>query len=243
MNWTAGMLVTGALVAALLGAGAALMRSPAFPLKSVRVLGEPQHVTRGEVVDALQGRVSGTFFTVEVDAIRVLFEGLPWVRRAEVRRRWPDALEVELEEHVALARWGQERDAPLVNTHGELFRGKTDAALPLLAGPAASEADVARRYAQFRELLAPLGLEPKSVVLSPRYAWQLHLSNGLTLRLGREREKDRVTDRLARFVAAYPDTLGKLEPRLDYVDLRYPNGFALRLPDARAPAPRRLPRI
>jgi cell division protein FtsQ len=40
-----------------------------------------------------------------------------------------------------------------------------------------------------------------------------------------------VRERLARFVQVYPLTLGRLSRRLDYVDLRYPNGFALRVPE------------
>jgi cell division protein FtsQ len=241
LNWIAGVLCAGAVAAALVGAGAALTRSGAFPLNTIRVVGDVEHVGLARVIDALQGRVSGTFFSVDLDAIRTLFEALPWVRRAEVRRLWPDGLEVRLEEHVPLARWGQERDGRLVNTYGEPFRGRVDAVLPVLSGPPASEGIVSRRYAQFRSALAPLGVEPKSVALSPRYAWQLELSNGVTVKLGRDREKDDVTDRLARFVAVYRYTVGKAEGRLDYVDLRYPNGFAVHAPVARA-ADHRLPR-
>ena len=94
--------------------------------------------------------------------------------------------------------------------------------------PAGSEGEVARRYLAFRELLAPLGLEPRQVLLSSRLAWQLRLSNGLTVQLGRDSDKDGVEERLARFVSVYP-ALARSRHRLDYVDLRYPNGFALRI--------------
>lgn len=211
------------------GAGLLLARSPAFLLKTIVVEGELQQVARADVVNALQGRVSGTFFSVDLDHVRALFEGIPWVRHAQVRRLWPDRLEVRLEEHVALARWGEE--GRLVNTYGEPFSGRTDSPLPLLSGPAGSEQELARRYGAFGRLLAPLGLTPQQVLLSPRYAWQLKLSNGLTLQLGRESERDRIADRLARFVSVYPQALGRLARRLDYVDLRYVNGFALRLPE------------
>ena len=94
-----------------------------------------------------------------------------------------------------------------------------------------SELDVARRYAVFRELLAPLSLEPHAVALSQRQSWQISLSNGLIVQLGRDSEKDPVRERLARFVEVYPRTLGRTSRRLDYVDLRYPTGFALRVPE------------
>jgi cell division protein FtsQ len=195
--------------------GRVLLESPSFLLKTI--------------VDALQGRLIGTFFTVDLETVRSLFEGIPWVRRAELRRRWPDCIEVRIEEQVALARWGQGKKTHLVNTQGELFPGRSDDSLPLLAGPAGTEGEVARRYVAFRDLLAPLGLEPRQVLLSSRMAWQLKLSSGLMVQLGRDSDRDRVEERLARFASAFPQTLAKSRQRLDYVDLRYPNGFALRV--------------
>ncbi|MGB5080458.1 MAG: cell division protein FtsQ/DivIB [Burkholderiales bacterium] len=205
--------------------------SAAFPLRTIVVEGDLRHVARSDIVSALQGRVTGGFFDVDLESIRALFEGVPWVRRADVRRGWPDRLEVRIEEHVALARW-QGRQPRLVNTHGELFSGRVEGALPVFSGPPGSEAEIARLYASIHELLAPLELESTRVSLSSRLAWQLRLSNGLTVQLGRDTDKDRVNDRFAKFVAVYPQTVRKLPRAPDYVDLRYPNGFALRVPDA-----------
>jgi cell division protein FtsQ len=228
-NAAAGALAALALGLLAYAGGRVLLDSPAFLLKTIVVEGGLERVESREIVDALQGRLNGTFFTVDLEAARSLFEGIPWVRRAELRRKWPDSIEVHIEEQVALARWGQQRkETQLLNAQGELFRGQSDAVLPVLAGPAGSEAEVARRYLAFRDLLAPLGLEPRQVLLSSRLAWQLRLSNGLTVQLGRDSDRDRVEERLARFVSAYP-ALARSRHRLDYVDLRYPNGFALRI--------------
>ena len=231
LNSVANALFLVALLAALYLGGRALVHSPVFPLRAIEVQGDLRHVKRQQIVNALQGRVAGTFFTVEIDDIRAMFEAIPWVRRAEVRRMWPDRLEVRLEEHLALAHWGQLEGGRLVSVHGELFSGLSESELPLLAGPKGSEREVVRRYAQFREMFAPLALEPRQVQLSARRAWQLQLSNGLTVQLGRDSEKDPVRERLVRFVEVYPHTLARLSRRLEYVDLRYPNGFALRVPE------------
>ena len=228
LNALAGLLVGLALLVFAFAGVQLLLRSPLFPLREVRVSGELAHTPLAAVERAAQGHIGGNFFAADLGRARAGFEQLPWVRQVDVRRIWPDRLEVRLEEHRALARWG---DAGLVNTFGERFAGETDARLPLFAGPAASEAEVTRRYRAFAAIVAPLESDLQRVVLTPRYAWQLRLANGLALELGRDAAEAGVESRLARFVAAYPATLGKLARRHEYVDLRYPNGFALRIPE------------
>jgi cell division protein FtsQ len=225
LNMLAGFLVglTG-LAFALTGLQLA-MRSPLWPVRDVTVQGSLEHTTRGEIEAALRGRVAGNFFSVDVVEVRGALERLPWVRRAAVRRIWPDSLEATLEEHVALARWGERS---LVNTYGERFAGASEAKLPRLSGPPRSEGEVARRYARFNEIVVPLGTRVEEVILTPRLAWQLRLGNGVRLALGRDADAAEV--RLERFVQA----AAKGAARYDYVDLRYPNGFALRMPDGRS---------
>lgn len=231
LNAAANVLIALALALAVFGGVRMLVESPAFLLRSIVVGGALNHVQRGQIVEALRGRLRGTLLTADIDEIRSMFEGIPWVRRAEVRRAWPDRLEVQLEEHVALARWEEPGAGRLVNIYGEPFAGDTAAELPLFSGPAGSEREISARYAKFRNLLGPLALEPRQILLSLRHAWQLKLSNGLTVKLGRDSDKDPLEERLVRFVAVYPRTLGRMQRRLDYVDLRYPNGFALRVPE------------
>lgn len=224
-----------AVAAALVAyAGAlAVVSLPAFPLREVRVAQPPVHVTPGEVEAIVKHELRGNFFTLDLAAARSAFERLPWVRRAAVRRHWPGRLEVALEEHVPLARWGERA---LVNTHGEVFAGAYDGALPLFSGPAGTAKEIAIQYAYFRRALGEIGLAPGELHVSPRRAWQVKLENGPTLELGREQ----IEARLARFVNAYARTLAKLGRRIEYVDLRYSNGFAVRVPElAREKAPAR----
>jgi len=205
-----------------------LLRSPLFPLREVVVESALQHAARDEIEVAVEG-FGGNFFAVDLGAVRARLEQVPWVRRVDVRRVWPDRLAVRIEEHVAFARWG---DSGLVNTFGEAFAASIDAAsaarMPLFAGPSGTEALVTQRFRRFAELLAPLSDAPERIVLTMRHAWQLRLASGLDIELGRD-GADGVEQRLARFVAAYPESLGKLGRKYEHVDLRYPNGFALRV--------------
>jgi len=226
LNAIAGALTALALLVLATAALLVLMRSPLFPLRTIALGGSLAHTTRADVEQALRERIDGNFFAVDLAELRAALEHLPWVRRVHVRRVWPDALEVTLEEHVALARWG---DTGLLNEQGELFTGRGVRDLPLLAGPAGTEADVARRFRRYGELLAPLGSPLERLILSPRYAWQLRLADGLVVELGRDAPNDPVDARLERLVAVYAQTLGRISRKHEYVDLRYPNGFALRV--------------
>jgi cell division protein FtsQ len=238
LNAIANVLIALALALLAWALAQAAIHSPRFPLRQLSVQGELHHLDSGLAEAAARSSASGTFFSVDLEAVRRSFEALPWVRKAEVRRVWPDRLDVVIEEHVALARWGADMRR-LVNSYGEVFAAASEeaASLPQFAGPAGTAQEVTRRYAAYRQALSPLSLDLRQVLLSPRFAWQLRLSNGLTLELGRDQLKEPVLERLARFVAFYARTVGSLNRRLDYVDLRYPNGFAVRVPESIKPAP------
>ncbi len=225
LNMAAGALVGIAALALTIAAGWMLLRSELFPVRELRIATSLEKTTRKDIEAAARDSIAGNFFAVSPLQVRLALEALPWVRRASVRRVWPGQLEVMIEEHVALARWG---DEALVNSFGEKFTGRTDQALPLFVAPAGSEAEVARRYAGFSALVAPLGARVERVVLTPRFAWQLRLAGGLEIMLGRDAEAAEA--RLRRFVAVYDATLSRVQQRHEYVDLRYPTGFALRIP-------------
>lgn len=229
LNAAANALFALAFVISALAGLQALLRSPLFPMREISVHGELAHTGRADLEQSVRGRVTGNFFALDLGGIRAGLEQLPWVRRVDVRRVWPDRIDVSIEEHVALARWG---DVGLVNTHGERFAGQSDAALPVFAGPAGAEGEVTRRYHRFVELLAPLDGELERVILTPRFAWQLRLAGGLSIELGRDLANAPADARLERFVRVYPQTLGRIPRRHEYVDLRYPNGFALRVPES-----------
>jgi cell division protein FtsQ len=235
LDAVADLLYLAAAALAVWVVAQAVVRAPFLPVRTVIVDGSPAHVDAEAVGAALEGRIAGNFFGLKLTDVRRELGKLAWVQRVEARREWPDRIVVRFEEHRALARWSDER---LVSTHGELFDAESDERLPRFAGPPGTEREVARRYLAFRELLAPLGTEPTHVTLSARYAWQVRLANGILLELGRDQPRQSLEERVARFVAAYPRAAAQLNQRIGYVDLRYPTGFAIRLPEAAPEAAR-----
>ena len=212
-----------------------LRASPVFPLREVVVQGELVQVTRAQVEQAARAAAAGNFFTVDLDHVQTSFEKLPWVRHADVRRRWPDRLELTLEEHSAVARWRQaggsgNQESRLVNSFGEIFAAASAESLPALAGPEGSAAEVLARYREFEAALSPLGRHADIVQLSRRQAWQVKLDSGLLIELGRDEAKHPLTERMARFIAYFGPALEKTRlAEVSVADMRYPNGFALRV--------------
>jgi cell division protein FtsQ len=212
-----------------------LSQRPMFTLRSVRVesmygIGL-KHVNELTVRNSVLGKIKGNFFTTNLEQVRTTFEAVPWVRRATVRREWPNQMIVQVEEHEALGTWGE--DGRLLSVKGDVFTANLaeaddDHELPAFDGPAGSEHEVLSRFAELRGWFAPVRLVPLSLSLSNRYAWTVKLDNGMSVALGREQNKDTLKTRVQRLVGVYPQLVARLqEGRIDAIDMRYPNGLAL----------------
>ena len=247
LSQVARVLTWGALGLLAYGGVSWVAAQPWFALRRIEVKTPVAHVTEAQIRLVAERRVRGTFFTVDLENVRSSLEKLPWVREARVERRWPDTLVVSLSEHVPLARWN---DNALVSEAGEVFDAALDHPLPRLAGPDGSSSDVVAAYRRNQTVLAPLGMKISELRLSPRRAWWMRLDNGMQLALGRLQ----IDARLARFVSLYPRLFAaqavasakpagagapSAQPAAPVapltVDLRYPDGFAVRMPHGASP--------
>ena len=233
--WLPSLRHTVVLAAKSAAAGLALLmvlalmgwvaQRPMFQIKRAVVTGDLQQVDR-ELVAKRARTVRGNFFTVDLQAAAAELRTIPWVRSVRLRRLWPNGLEVQVEEQRPMAHWG---DDALINEQGEVFAADYNAALPRFDGPAGSGPEMVQALAQFDRELAPVKRQVEAVDLSERGAWTLRLDNGLTIALGREK----IHERLQRFVGVYGTVFQNSSPQGATVDLRYPNGFALRAADLR----------
>ena len=229
MNLLADLLILlgGALL--VVAATTALQRLPVFPLRHLQVTTPLGNVTRAQIEQSAGNALAGNFFTVDLDAARSVFAGMPWVRRVAVRRHWPDTIELQIEEHQAVARWTPTDEGPrLLNRQGEIFPADIDTALPRLAGTDASAETVLARYREWSDVLAPLQRRIAELQMSPRGAWRARLDDGIDVELGRERRDDPIAARLARLASQFPALSSRLAAGPLSIDLRYPNGYAVR---------------
>lgn len=219
----ANFLLAVASLALVYAGGYWLAHSKYFPVRQIRIDGQLRHITAEQLKLVAESELRGTFLTLNLDATRQAFEKLPWVQRATVRRQWPDRLDIVIAEYQAVARWGE---AGLLSAAGDWFDAAASEPLPVVQGPAGSEKLIATQLVAFQRQLQPASLQVKELKLSERQAWELTLDNGVKLALGRAD----IDKRLARFAANWKTRLAALPYEIDYVDLRYPNGFAVHMP-------------
>jgi cell division protein FtsQ len=243
LNATANGLMALVLLVCIASGVWWLSQRPMFTLRTVRVESmaatELQHVNKLTLRAGALDKIKGNFFTTNLEQVRSAFESVPWVRRATVRREWPDQLIVGVEEHEALGTWGE--DGRLLSVKGDVFtanlaEAEEDHALPGFAGPDGSEKEVLARFAELRAWFAPIDLVPQALHLSSRYAWTVKLDNGMSVALGREQDKTTLKTRVDRLVGIYPQLVARVQDGIDTIDMRYPNGLALSAASLKIPA-------
>ncbi len=236
MNIVSGTVFVLAGVGLVAAGGLWLMRSPLFPIRAIQLEGEVVRNSVPTIRANATPRLAGNFFSADLQDGRRAFEAVPWVRRAVLRRVWPDRLAVRLEEHRAAALWAGPNEAPgaerLVNLQGEVFEANVgdveDEALPTLAGPEGSAAQMLALLQRLQTALAPLELAVERLDLSGRGSWRAALDSGATLELGRGTE-DELLARTDRFVRTLTQATGRWQAPLLYADLRHADGYAVRL--------------
>ncbi|MEO6625165.1 MAG: cell division protein FtsQ/DivIB [Burkholderiaceae bacterium] len=235
MNGTAATLFVLFTLMAIAALAAWAANHGLFAISAVTVSGDITHNNAVTLRANVVPRMAGSFLTIDLARTRTAFESVPWVRRAIVRREFPNRLKVVLQEHRAVAYWGPEGDSRLLNSYGEVFEANAGEveheALPRLSGPAGQEPQVLNLY----QLLAPqfeaLDLSLEQLELSGRGSWIAHLDTGAVIELGRGTDTE-LQARTARFLKTLTQVTSRYQRRPDAVetaDLRHAGGYALRL--------------
>lgn len=194
------------------------------PVKQVRLYGDFKHIESNNLHQILQQQYVGNFFSVNVDQVQQFLLQQPWVYQAAVRKQWPDALVVVVTEQQPVAIWNQQQ---LLNKDGDVFTAplqqlKTE--LPMLTGPEGSQQDALAMFRHMQGLLALHKFNAVALGLTERFSWQVSLSNGVSLKLGRED----TLKRIQRFIELYPVITKHKAEAVAEVDLRYDTGVAVR---------------
>jgi cell division protein FtsQ len=209
-----------------------LLKQPIFNLSAISVQGDVTHNNAVTLRANVTPRLAGNFFTVDLAQTRAVFESVPWVRKAVVQRQFPDRLKVLLQEHQAVAYWGPEGDTRLVNSFGEVFEANQaeveTADLPLLNGPSGQTPLVLQVYRQLAVQFEKLDMALERLELTGQGSWRARLESGAVIELGHGSVVE-IDGRTQRFIATLSQVSSRYGRDLESADLRYSNGYALRL--------------
>lgn len=236
MNTVANLLFWLMALGALAAAALWLLRAPLFPIRTIQIEGEMYRNNVPTLRANAAPQLSGNFFSVDLQHSRRAFEAVPWVRRAAVRRVWPDTLSVRLQEHRAVALWDSSESGlepeRLVNQQGEVFDANLgdvqDDKLPTLAGPSGTAPQMLALYRQLAPQLDRLKLVLERLQQSERGSWRAELEGGAVIELGRGTEPELLA-RAERFVSTFAMATREFQAPLAYADLRHSDGYAVRL--------------
>ncbi|MGR8934631.1 MAG: cell division protein FtsQ/DivIB [Gammaproteobacteria bacterium] len=193
------------------------------PIRHVRIEGRFRYLGHDEVKNALLPLVKIDFFSADMQAIHRAAEAIPWVEKAEVKRVWPDAVDIRIEEQAPVMRWGSKS---LLNARGEPFSPVITGELqrlPLITGPQGYERRLLEIMLGLQQALAAQELELTAFYVTERRSWKLRLSDGLEIELGRQKP----LKNFQRLLKVLP-ILGKEKiAAVAKIDMRYPNGFTV----------------
>ncbi len=204
-----------------------LRRSNDFAIDFIQIHGTYRFVEPQQIKQAMLPYLSHVnFFSLRIGALAHALAEVPAVAHIRLERKWPHTLIVHIEERQPIAVWN---DVQLLDKTGAIFSApKTPgwALLPHFIGQKAKAKEMIARYQKMQMALFQDRLVVKTCALSAIGDWQLQLIPGdFWLYLG-----NRFLDqRLMRFIGSY-DPLLKSNPKhkIAYVDLRYPQGMAVR---------------
>ena len=235
MNITSVLLISSFVLACASVGLWWVLRHPLFAITTIQVQGDVRHNNEVTLRANVVPRLQGSFFTVDLAQARTAFENVPWVRKAMVRREFPNRLSVDLFEHEPVAYWGHESESRLLNKQGEVFGanfGELDNEdLPHLAGPDAESSKVLQMFNTLSPEFEKLEMALQGLELTGRGSWRARLKNGAHLELGRGNEAEVMArvQRLTQTLAQVSQRYGRHAQALEAADLRHVNGYALRL--------------
>ena len=197
-----------------------------FTIRAVELTGEIDHISSVHFRRALGNTTNGTFFNINLDAIREAALRAPWVKSVNVRRVWPDKINIEIKEYKALALW---EDGRLVSVDGELFAANPEEvdnpmALPEFFGPSDKMLQVVMPKAHVTE-----------VSVNDRNSWALAIASDkippTRIELGVEHEDWTLEDRFGVVIVQYPDIVKLMKGAPSSIDARYELACSATLPE------------
>ena len=199
-----------------------------FAINNVKVSGNAE-TSEIDILEKIGLDGTTSLMALDAAATRDALKTLPWILDAEVRKIYPDTIEVKLKEKVAFGIWQHGSELSLIEQDGKPIANLRDnkfAYLPLFVGKDADKgaAEIMRDLEQWPAIKSRV----KALMRVAGRRWDLKLDNGVVIKLP-ERDMDRAMADLAEFETEQQ----VLERDILAIDLRLTDRTTVQLtPDA-----------
>ncbi len=193
-------------------------------LSKVQLKGSVEQVSRAQVQEVVEPYMGKSFWRVDLERLHADLVRLEWVYQAQVTRRWPNQLRVELIEQTPVARW---QDDGLLNQLGEIFyphQIEPFQQLVKLDGNPLNAASILKTLSDFQQQFNQLDWHIEKLAQQPDRSWQLDFLSGTRLLVDETNQKSKID----RFMRAFAKTDPALRKFAQVYDLRYSNGFVIK---------------
>lgn len=195
-----------------------------LPIKQIQIEGQFAHVSPAVIGQIVKTNMTGGFFSLHLRAAKKAILAFPWIAHVSFRRVWPDKLTVHCTEQQPVARFGNNG---VLSAKGVVFYPDINTIpqnLPELNGANNQAPALLSFYNTVNTLSKLLNLSVIELQVNSTQSWRLTLSNQVNVVIG---SQDAV-NRYRQFVAIYPKIVASTSKKIALVDLRYPNGVAVR---------------
>lgn len=194
-----------------------------YPIEEILAAGH-YHTRRKDLLAAISVKPGDDMMDVDPDEVRARVESLDWIASAKVARLWPATLQVQVVEKEPYAIWQSKGVSWLIDRKGTRITkdGVGEfAGLPLVVGDgapqhAAALVEILKRFPAIQRVV-------KASVRVGDRRWDLHLKNGIQVRL----PEDGVEDALQRLTTLEAEQK-IFERDIESVDLRLPDRLIIK---------------
>jgi cell division protein FtsQ len=195
-----------------------------FGIENVRITGQSE-TNEVSVLAALDIGTYPSLLTLDIEAARERIEQLPWVKRASLKKLFPDTLEISVVERQPYALWQHGGTISLVDNAGKVITDSFSdryASLPRVIG-AGADKKVAE-YTAMLDRFPTIARRTRGGILFSEDRWTLVLDNGIELMLPADDP-----DKALATVAALDANDSLLSREIAAIDLRQPGPMVVRL--------------
>ncbi len=191
-----------------------------FIVDKILVNGNFSYLNANTFKVALQNKLYGNLFTIDLDNLQDDFKQIPWVHDVTITRQFPNTIEVNVSEYNAVAKLS---DNELISSNGKvIFVNSSTESLPFFDVAIKNSSEALTDYDILKPILKKRNLRLVELKINDTGIFKIILSNNLEVTIcGTDFVKNIM------ILDEYWDRLYKLNPHLSVVNMCYKNGMAI----------------